>query len=253
MNTLLTGLIIIGSVGLLLNNYPGLKEVGLMEKLTILLVIANFVLALVTFWSVDVARKGVNLAEQANKRSEQLFIAEDRPLIDVTPIGVVQSPDGRQTLTALSVANYSGFKAYDIGIDLKYGEYGWIGEWVKADSDRQKKGNAIGIERSKPYLSPPKPQLPELDPGKTEYDQTGARFGLQGDLNLEELVCGAKEGLPVLIRVTWRNEKQHIFDEIYRYRLVCSKVSGGRSFTFLPEGIQSHKVSNISEQRSGSH
>jgi hypothetical protein len=41
----------------------------------------------------------------------------------------------------------------------------------------------------------------------------------------------------VQIRVTWENNRGHVFDEIRKYKLLCTKTEIGHAFTFIPEGI----------------
>ena len=183
---------------------------------------------------------------QSNERMGKLFVGQNKPLIDVTPISIKplvskvgkDKPDMAKTM--FSVVNYSGFDAYDIVIDVKYGEVNsWISEWSKANDDNKKeiKGVVIG----KTFLSAPKAPTPKSFIPKLESDDVGYSRNT-GSLDLQGKVCseGAK-GYPVLVRVTWRNKLGHVFDEIHEYRLICTKVYSGRSFTFIPKGIISQK------------
>lgn len=191
------------------------------------------------------------IAHQTNERAELLFVGEHRPSIDVTPIAISQSPDGTQAMTAFSIVNYSGFKAYKIGIDLKYGDYGWILEWRRARDG--KSPSAQGVVRGTFYPSPPNFQIEELAPGETtKRDETGNVLGITGALSLEGDVCAKGPlGFPILIRVAWQNVSGHVFDEVHKYSLLCTKDSEqsdpatGRSFTFIPEGIRSQKASSV--------
>ena len=198
--------------------------------LTIVLVVATIVMA----WS----------AVQSNNRALKSFVAENRPVIDVTPIGVRQD-NNTHAMTVFSIANVSGFPAYDISLDLKYGAAGWIQEWVKADEDGQ--AACEGVTLGKLYRSAPTVQIKQLLPGRSvDKDRNGKLLGLRGSLELESVVS-MKDGLIVLVRSTWRNKQGHLFDIVHAYRLVATRNSAqpetgyGRSFTFVPEGIISQK------------
>jgi len=86
--------------------------------------------------------------------------------------------------------------------------------------------------------------IQELKPGDRE------EAFHSGQLDLDNQVRGAKfKGHKVLVRVTWENDKGHVFDETHQYNLLCtesvqekdSKLDSGLSFTFIPEGIISQK------------
>ncbi len=146
--------------------------------------------------------------------------------------------------------NYSGFKANKVAIDLKYGSNSWILEWRKARDEKTEKGDAQGVVREKIYISPPNTIIDEIEPGETkERDEAGKMIAIMGALSLEGNVCAkGNEGFPVWVRVTWQNVNQHIFDEVYKYRLICTRDNesddpgGGRAFTFIPEGAISNKA-----------
>jgi hypothetical protein len=184
----------------------------------------------------------------ANERSEKLFTGANVPLIDVTPIGVAQAPGDKGTYfttTFFDIANYSGFEALNIGIDLKYGERPWIAEWMKADAERNKKKPGQKIIDGKLYASAPPIFLKELGPGDSVKEKIKLeQRGVTGMFDLEKDVCSqGTNGLPISVRVTWQNKKEHVFDEVHRYRLICTIASNpldqnqGYSFTFIPEGI----------------
>jgi hypothetical protein len=178
---------------------------------------------------------------QSNTRAAQAFVAENRPLLDITPIAIAQNFDGIHASTEISISNFSGFSAHEVGVDLKYGENSWINEWIKADEDAKKKRNDSDVVKSVWYQSTPQPIIKKLEPGET---QTTKKLGLfmSGSLNLEEVVAKGKEGLTVSIRVTWQNEKGHVFDAVHDYRLIGTVSSAkGRSFTFIPKGLVSQK------------
>lgn len=196
--------------------------------LTGLIVLANGVLAYYTY--------------QSNERTEKLFVGQNKPLIDVTPISITsgESETGaKMALTTFSVVNYSGFVAYNIAIDVKYPESNtWISEWLKADHD--KKTEEPGVVIGKTFLTAPKAPtsnaLKELKPGGRAISKHN------GQLDLEKTVGNAgNDGHTVLVRVTWENDSGHVFDEIHQYNLLCAESGPGRSFTFIPEGVISQK------------
>lgn len=198
----------------------------LLTLFTSLIVLANLVMVWYTF--------------RSNQRADRLFIGQNKPLIDITPISI--SPDEsekkeKMVTTRFSVVNYSGFVAKNIRIDADYGEDNiWLSEWVKADRDN--KGEKKGVVKGKSFLSAPKVLIQELKPGITE----GKTAFVCGSLDLEESVCKAGHvGYPVLVRVMWENEGGHVFDEVHKYELVCTPVDSGRAFTFIPKGIKSKK------------
>ncbi|MFH0771416.1 MAG: hypothetical protein V1933_02230 [Candidatus Omnitrophota bacterium] len=110
------------------------KVLGIILMLLVFLSISALVLYFKFFPKFNVLVKKVNLSfltfliavatlwfvVATNSRAEKLFIGSNMPLIDVSPITVSQhlNGDNYYTTTTFSVSNYSGFKAYKIGIDL---------------------------------------------------------------------------------------------------------------------------------------
>jgi hypothetical protein len=184
------------------------------------------------------------------QNSQKLLIGQSTPLIDVSPISITQLQDTNKNYfaaTRFSVVNYSGFKAFKIGIDLKYGEIAWIREWLKAQADKPSEKNTQ-IIMHKEYMLPPNIFIKELEFGKTtDKDYENKDIVIMGALNLENQVCTKNnEGLPVWVRVTWQNEQGHTFDEVHKYKLVCTKDKDepdriGYAFTFVPEGVSLKK------------
>ncbi|MCP4259201.1 MAG: hypothetical protein GY774_17090 [Planctomycetes bacterium] len=202
--------------------------------------------------------KLIDYTRQSNERAEQLFVGQNRPLIDVAPISITQvSDDGKIKMakTKYSIVNYSGFPASNIAIDLVYVSNVWISEWLKADYN--KRMGKLGVVIGKEYFSIPEAPPVELIPGVltskiliqnlVSGDRKKAFHVGQFDL---DIVRRAKfKGHKVLVRVTWENDKGYIFDEIHQYNLLCtesvqekdSKLDSGLSFTFIPEGVISQK------------
>jgi hypothetical protein len=232
------GLGLIVLIAVLFDVGPCLKEIVnyVRKSPTEVIAFGNILLICITIGSLHYTRK-------TNTRAVSQFVGQIRPLIDVTPIAIIQDPNLTHAMTAFSIVNYSGFKACNIGIDLEYGEKSWIQEWLKAKEEESMKGAADGVVPAKDYLSRSKILIPYLEPGETrKRDSSGNVIAIQGSLKLEEQVCTKEsEGIPVRVRTTWENINGHVFDAIHEYRLICTKADRGRSFTFIPKGIVSQK------------
>ena len=206
--------------------------------LTVFLVLANLLLA---YYGC-----------RANSRAKKLFVGQNKPLIDVAPIGIIHGiaeDENKMCATLFSVVNYSGFVAYNILIDVAYEGNVWILEWLRAEKDRKEKEGknkekVVVTKGYYPSISTRK-TIKKLIPGETrEKDFEGKAIGISGSLDLEKrVVSKGKEGFPVFVRLTWENNRGHVFDEIHKYKLICTKgvSESGRAFTFIPEGIISQK------------
>ena len=239
----------------------------------------NKVLVESTIEMVQDNKELIALTQKSNERAEKLFIGQEKPLIDVSPVSIisVRGTEGTFSSIIFSVTNYSGFDAYDIAVDTKYGEGNdrWISEWIKADNDKrkkeeeksewvkalktkEKKGVVIGYN----YLLSPKVLIKKLKHGETtDKDFEGKPILICGQFNLETEFNEPNkliDGLPVFVRVTWKSKEKygHVFDEVHKYRLICTKTprpdpkpndpnsSIGWAFTLIPEGIISQKDSS---------
>lgn len=247
--------------------------------ISLALVLGTFGLVVVTSWMTCETRRVANYnlklvedSNQANERAEKQFVGQNKPLIEVTPIGISQDePD--KCITFFSVLNYSGFKAREILIDIRYGDpnNAWLGEWDKAHIDANDKEDACGVEIDKIYFSAPKKDpnvyIQELISGGSVGNSCKKNHKFVEDMLTCEIskhphVRGAiildnKFGEPnnstfshpVFVRVSWQNEKGHIFDEIHEYELIGTKDNigkepntwRGRAFTFIPKGVISNK------------
>lgn len=227
--------------------------------------IATAVLALLTFVTLLFTMDSTN---KASRRSEALFRGQNTPLIDVTPTSV--SCANNSTTTTFSVANYSGFVARNVAIDLRYGDNkgkaAWIAEWLKAHNDKQgREPQHKTIGEGVFYQSSPTVWIPQLEPGETiSKNLRGEPLFIRGSFALQT-VCPQpvlpppendppSKSHPVHIRVTWQNEFGHTFDEVHQYALVCTldrdaDANGrvGYAFTFVPEGIISRKDSILTQ------
>lgn len=208
--------------------------------LTLVLALGTFSMALGTCRLSESNKKLVNYTRQANDRAEQLFIGQNKPLIDVTPIGIypgIAKDGNKMCATLYSILNYSGFDANNISVDIAYGGNVYISEWLRAkkDSERKKEGVDPNVVVGDFYPSRPDVQIKELKSGEVKEYR-----GVNGNLDLDkQVVIMGKKGFPVLIRVTWKNNRGHVFDEIRKYKLLCTTKGIGHAFTFIPEGILS--------------
>lgn len=230
-------------------------------------------------------------SNKRNEREEKQFVGQNKPLIEVTPIGISQITKDL-SITFFSILNYSGFKAYNIAIDIKFGEgNSWLGEWEKAYEDRIKKENKNGVIKHHIYSTEQDSPIKKLCPGQSivkkckrdhpyvigcrnclinkkryfvdctsEHKKKIMAFNkcllccdyhpkAIGSVQLEEICDSNSKCKTAFVRVTWKNENGHVFDEIHQYKLICTidtdtkdpNAGRGRSFTFIPEGIISHK------------
>lgn len=188
--------------------------------------------------------------------ANKLFIGQNTPLIDVTPIAL--DTKDKFTTVYFNISNYSGFTAYDIAIDLSLSKT-WIAEWIKASEEKAVKqaGERLIIPGMTYFLTPgSSPRRgafwSKLKPGETIGK--GVLPGLRGNFDLQavcpEIGKGTSSSSPVQVRVTWRNDRGHVFDEVHQYSLVCTldhdkeeKERIGYAFTLIPEGIVSRKDS----------
>jgi len=195
----------------------------------------------------------VNAATFWNAR--KVFVGQNTPLIDVTPVGL--ATEGSFTMIFFSIANYSGFTAYDIAIDLKLAD-AWIMEWLKAN--REKVGKP---EHERAMLQKTAyPLVPGSSPGQGAYwpklksGETvgqGKLPGISGYFDLQRFCPEIGKGVPssrhpVQVRATWKNDRGHVFDEVHQYSLICTldqdkdeKNRVGYAFTLVPDGIVSKK------------
>ncbi len=197
----------------------------------------------------------INAAAFWNAR--KIFIGQNTPLIDVTPVAL--STEGKFTTIYFSIANYSGFTAYDIAIDLKLAQ-AWIMEWIKAHNEKGGKPSDEKLIQQKTVY----PLVPGSSPGqgaywpKLESGETAGKdrvLGVRGELGLQGICPELGKGEPssshpVRVRVTWKNDRGHVFDEVHQYSLICTldqdkdeKNRVGYAFTLVPDGIVSKKDS----------
>ena len=202
-----------------------------------------------------------------NSRFEKKFIAENIPLLDITPLAIVDLK-GTHVKTYLSIINYSGFEAKYIYIDMIYRKSKlkesqpeqWVGEWGKAETNRKRK-----IEERKSKVKNNKNQIywsligkmvkdinfiESLPPGEAiELVKDHEIKNLSGSLNLDRVAESGK--IPVYFKIQWKNRYRRVFEKIYRYDLVATiadpkngEPESGRSFTFIPKSVTSKTALN---------
>ncbi len=152
------------------------------------------------------------------------------PIIELTPKNVFQFPQTTQVVTFVDVVNSGDEGAYEILIDGRYGNGFWTSEWAKA-----KRQSAGGHGAPGQLYSTATSDIARLDPGEA------SSWRITNAMDLESEVCSAgNNGFPVEFRMVWQDKRKHRNDQIYRYRLVCtrdtmgSKLGDGRSFSFFP-------------------
>jgi len=212
-----------------------LKKIAPQDMLNTILVIANFSLVIIALNSLRQTKKALEYSHKSNERSEKLHVVQNKPMIDVTPICISQRNVGNTTsvTTSFSIYNYSGFKALNIRVDLKYGDRDWIVQWKMAYE------NANKSETSIKYDTLGKLFTEELDAGKKSQGKIEyfmqPDLAMGGVLDLEKDVCNSNERkMTVKVRTTYQNEFMHVFDQITEYKLICTKAgNGGKSFTFI--------------------
>jgi hypothetical protein len=184
--------------------------------------VVSALIAISSFW----------YARESNLRAEKLFGSQIRPLIQERPTSLVFDPSTNITKTEFEIVNYSGFDAFHITWDLKYGTNNWIIEWLRAEIHRLQR-----LKQRKPQEEKRLNALLQMDLGITRLRSGERAVGAMAGSLSSDGVCSNREGIEVLFRTTWKNEKGHVFDRIRKFKLVCTKVDNGTSFTFLPQDI----------------
>lgn len=212
----------------------------LIAMATLIVAIANVFLVIVTLALAVGTYISIQYTQKANERVEKRFAAENKPLIDVVPTKVSPMRERPFVKIYFDLFNYSGFKALNVYIDVKYSVNDWISEWLNAarDRNRRQKTTVPNRDGDVVYWVLPDTVL-ELDPGQSIQNQW-----VRGSLDLEGTVCTGEnrsDGLQILFRVRWQNEFGYRFDEIRKFRLLCTSVGEGRSYTLIPRGTLSRK------------
>jgi len=187
-----------------------------------------------------IALMGFLSAIRSDNRVEKMFKSNIKPLIQDRPFDfeIVQAIEGPSWLTKLEVINYSGFDAFNITADLKYGTNDWIAEWFMA--------NKIGLEKKvarnepltdwekKDLINYAQPIIKKLEAGHEVT--TRVWWGAPSRRNFCET---GREQETVFVKTKWENEKGHTFYRIREYTLLCTFADGGRHYSFIPGNIVS--------------
>lgn len=192
----------------------------------------NWSAALPTIIGAVIAALSLWYTFKTNRRAEKLFGSQACPLIQEQPIRLAFDDTLAFGTTCLEIVNYSGFHAYDVSCDLKYGDNKWIVHWLRAERDRLQQLGARTIEETQ--------QLNRLlaEPWRIHRIKAGKRITsvLTGSLS-QDYVRSNTDGTEVLVRVRWKNRKGHAFDRIRKFNLVCTTVGTGMDFDFIPQEI----------------
>ncbi len=205
------------------------------------------VTASISLWTTQYTRKTYSLSEDANKRTQQLFIGEDNPQIQAFPFVIAESGKTHNSTLNFRLINYSGFDAFNVNVDVLYcvdktRHRHWAGEWAKADKDSKQNPKQQGAATDKGYFLTPQNVGPTLKRFTEVTTDQELGFGFGSDaLNLEGQVCSKDvDGLPVLVRLRWHSSKGRTYDVLQKYKLLCTKnwmgtgIPSGRSFTAIP-------------------
>lgn len=173
--------------------------------------------------------------------TKQIFIAQDEPRISVIPEAIAES-ELKNSAIRFSLVNYTGFIAKHVSMDIKYLNPKRLSTWsLKWNAAHQYKTK--GVQFGVWYPLGQKQAIDHIDAYGHETFETSKieTYGTHA-LDLQTEVCDANQnGFPVLVRATWENEKGRRFDEVEKFRLVCTmdwignKKGEGRSFTMIPE------------------
>jgi hypothetical protein len=187
-----------------------------------------------------VALAGLAYTHASHRRERMLYTGQRKPLIDSTPMGLLPDPQRKAAAITFTVVNYSGFTARNVDIDLKYGANDWIGQWVKAKDDSLKKKNQQSSSNpdAVTFIPVVSAKIRKLKPGKTMPFELST---IKGSVDLEAICKNREKGHDIFVRTTWENDCGHRFDEVNKYKLLCTEVDGGKSFTFVPKGNISRK------------
>lgn len=192
----------------------------------------NWLGALPTIIGAAIARLSLWFTFKTNRRAEKLFGSQIRPLVQEQLIRLEFDQTLSFATTHLEVINYSGFHAYDVRVDLKYGTNSWAVSWLRAEARRLQQLGARTREEDQ--------KLHELlaEPCRIASIKAGKKASsvISGSLS-QDYVRSETEGVNVQARVTWNNKKGHSFDRIRNYKLVCTAVGTGMDFAFIPQDI----------------
>lgn len=190
------------------------------------------------------------------------------PMLQVKPIDIID--EGNLTRIRIDILNYSEYTAKNIFIDIKFSDKPWKRQLIIAEHRDSNKLIRFGIEdkdsremlenfyntptwdelkpgksfklymgdENKEFLSKQKIYFSNSDGTKipiplTETSSYRLSQGWQDEL--QKLDNGQQ--INVLFRVVHENEIGRKFDRIKEYKLSCTKIGTGRSYTFISSGL----------------
>lgn len=165
-------------------------------------------------------------------RAEQLFGSQIRPLLQEQLTGVVSNVTTGAGGMTFDVVNYSGFDAYDVRYDVKFGINAWSFQWVAAKASRLEPLKKRTPKETFDWYAEKLMIIGQIKAGGRVEDQV-----ITGSVNLDIVCQNREEGMIVLSRLIWKNKKGHAFDRIREFKLVCTSVDTGRAFAFIPQRI----------------
>ena len=182
--------------------------------------------------SAIIAGISLSFTRKSNRRAEQLFGSQLRPLVQEQPTALEFDLPRSFATIHYQVVNYSGFDAHDVVSDMRFGSNAWIVQWARAYTFHLQQ-QELRTPQEEQYLR----QIAE-EPWRIALLRAGDRAGRQMAFSLsQDYVCNEPDGIDVLVRTTWQNERGHAFDRIRKFRLLGTRVNTGVSYTFVPQGI----------------
>lgn len=160
----------------------------------------------------------------------QKFPSEIHPMVKEIPYEFNITKKGWNT--TLEVVNYSGFDAYDVTFDFKYGNNEWISEWEKANEDINKL-DTVTTQSTTSQVLLDKPKEENIRELKALSEKRYVK--VTGAPSKPDFCKKSSDSVKVYVRTRWRNKNHQAFDDLRKYTLACTAVGKGRSYTFLPE------------------
>lgn len=221
----------------------------------------QYLFLVIAFTSIIIS---VNTFYYSRKIQKDMII----PKLQVKPVDIIDR--GNLTQIRIDILNYSEYTAKNIFIDIKFSDKPWKRQLIIAEHrdsnklikfdiedketremlenfynmptwDELKPGKSFKLymgDENKEFLSKQKIYFSNSDGTKipiplTETSSYRLSQGWQDEL--QKLDSG--QLINVLFRVVYENEIGRKFDRIVEYKLICTKIGTGRSYTFIPSGL----------------
>ncbi len=223
---------------------------------------------LIQYFTLGIAFTGLIVLLYTSSYSIKIQKDEIIPMLQVKPIDIIDR--GNLTQIRIDVINFSEYTANNIFIDIKFGDKPWKRQLIIAEHrdsnklikfdiedkevremlenfynmptlDELKPGKSYKLymgDENKEFLSKQKIYFSNSDGTKipiplTETSSYRLSQGWQDEL--QKLDSGQQ--INVLFRVVYENEIGRKFDKTVEYKLICTKIGTGRSYTFRPSGL----------------